>query len=158
MNARNSIIVTLVVVVVIAVAAPLKKTEPEAPPATASKPVLQYDQRYILRNIGRDTRMIFDTATGKIWCARRAKIGLDRWKTYDLETVGKEKGGFKTEITSPLDTSVIHGRYIIASTEDGGSVIIFLDTLTGRTWSCRQGDGILDIWKIYDLDEISEKK
>lgn len=155
---KNIIIVCLLVVVVIAAAAPLKNTKSDTSKPDVPQPVIQYDQRYIMRTVGSSNRIIFDTATGKIWCARKAKIGLDRWKVYDLNAVAEEKGGFKTEVKSPLNTRELHGRYIIGSIEDRGSVLIFLDTLTGRTWSCRQGDGILDIWKIYDLEEIAGKK
>jgi hypothetical protein len=29
--------------------------------------------------------------------------------------------------------------------------VMFLDTLTGRMWTCRHAKGILDVWKCMDM-------
>ncbi len=124
--------------------------------APAQPPVIQYDQRYSYRSIDNTTRAVLDSATGKLWLAQRAKIGLDRWNVYDLNAIASEKAKDVVMKAAPLSEREVFGRYAFGSLEDQGSLMVVIDTLTGRLWSCRQESGKCDVWKFYNLEDITE--
>ena len=73
---------------------------------------------------------------------------------YDFNTIAAEKGKDAIEKIIPLSDRDVFGRYAFGSVEDSGTLLIVIDTLTGRLLSCRQGSGKCDVWKFYNLEDI----
>jgi hypothetical protein len=124
----------------LAAAAPAPKIEP--------RPLVEYDQRYVLLGIDGETLGIFDTATGIILLGQQAKFSFDTWRRYDLPKIAEQKCRLApAPIPVAFSNVLVHGRYGI---NVRAGILVFLDTLTGRVWTCRHSKGLLDVWKCRD--------
>ena len=134
------IIILLVLSSVITFAAPNVKAE--------SRPVIQYDARYVTINLGKGVVAFFDTVEGLLNTALVSKTGFDTWRVYDVTKIADKKGKTKIEVDKIFQNKKIHRRYKLNLVN--GKLTI-TDTLTGRIWTCRHSNGICDIWKVYDF-------
>jgi hypothetical protein len=128
---------------VLADAAPAPPTEP--------RPLIQYDQRYQLTVIDTETLAIFDSATGIIWLGQQAKYSFDTWRRYDLTKLAAQRKMPAPIVPAAFSNTMVYGRYTLRAQP---GVLVFLDTLSGRVWSCRQSKGLLDVWKCFDAAGI----
>jgi CRISPR/Cas system-associated endonuclease Cas3-HD len=113
-----------------------------------SRPVIQYDARYVTVNLGKGVVAFFDTVEGILNTALVSKTGFDTWRVYDVKKIADKKGKTKIEIDKIFQNKKIHRRYKLNLIN--GKLTI-TDTLTGRVWTCRHSNGICDIWKVYDF-------
>ncbi|RLD09265.1 MAG: hypothetical protein DRI44_08865 [Chlamydiae bacterium] len=115
---------------------------------SVSRPVIQYDARYVTINLGKGVVVFFDTVEGILNTALVSKTGFDTWRVYDIKKIAEKNGKVKIEISKIFQNKNIHGRYKVNLIN--GKLTI-TDTLTGRIWTCRHSNGICDIWKVYDF-------
>ncbi len=116
-----------------------------------NKPVMQYDARYEAIHLSKKAIMFFDTAEGILNIALNSKTGLDTWRTYDINKIAKKKGMVEREASPLFQERKVHGRYQLSLIGEEGRKLIMIDTLIGRVWTCRQSNGVCEVWKVYDL-------
>ena len=116
-----------------------------------NKPVLQYDARYATYYLGKKAVMFFDTSEGVLNTTLISKSSLDTWRVYNIKKIAKKKGNVEINAGTLFKNRKVHGRYQLSLTDLEGSKLIIIDTLTGRVWTCRQSNGVCDLWKVYDF-------
>ncbi len=121
-----------------------------APPAEP-RPLIQYDQRYQLVGIDATTLAIFDSATGIIWLGQQAKYSFDTWRRYELTKIADQRKLPAPVVSTAFSNTLVYGRYTVHA-QNGA--LVFLDTLSGRVWSCRHSKGLLDVWKCFDAASL----
>lgn len=114
----------------------------------SSAPVLQYNQRYVLQQLDNDTIVVLDTAEGKVWTGLMAQYGFKTWRFYDLHAVATERKVPETAPPAVFAQRTVHARYTV---HVFAGFVAFVDTLTGRVWTCRHSKGILDMWKCHSV-------
>jgi len=138
---------TLLVVCLLAVMAGAAPAPPAEP-----RPLIQYDQRYQLIGIDAETLAIFDSATGVIWLGQQAKYSFDTWRRYELTKIAEQQRKLPAAaVPVAFSNTMVYGRYTL---NVRGGTLVFLDTLSGRVWSCRQSKGLLDVWKCFDAASL----
>jgi len=116
-----------------------------------NKPVLQYDARYATYYLGKKAVMFFDTSEGILNTTLFSKSSLDTWRVYNINKISKTKGMVEIYAGQLFQNRKVHGRYQLSLTDLEGSKLVIIDTLTGRVWTCRQSNGVCDLWKVYDF-------
>ncbi len=119
--------------------------------ATELAPIVDYRPRYVQTDFDGSTVSFLDTATGRVVFGQRFSSGIDTWRAYDLNKIAKKKGMFPLSLDKTYENRLVNQRYEMSAV---GPTVIFLDTLTGRVWTCRHSKGLLDTWKCYDTQEL----
>ena len=118
---------------------------------TELAPIVDYRPRYVQIDFDGSTVSFLDTATGRVVFGQRFSSGIDTWRAYDLNKIAKKKGMFPLSLDKSYENRLVNQRYTMSTV---GPNVIFLDTLTGRVWTCRHSKGLLDTWKCYDTQEL----
>jgi|GEM_PF-1391002 len=116
-------------------------------PPTEPRPLIQYDQRYQLVGIDPTTEAVFDSATGIIWLGQQAKNSYDTWRRYELTKIATQRKLPAAVVAVAFSNTLVYGRYTVHAQT---GTLVFLDTLSGRVWTCRHSKGLLDVWKCFD--------